>query len=213
MKIAIIDDLKDQRETMAGLMRTVVSDNWEVIDMDPFENLEDYPAFINEQDVAVILLDEKLKTSSTVEYEGHDLVKYIRERLHTLPIYVVTSFEADSELAGSFSDVEQIISRQDFSDNIDKYYPRIMRAGQHFIEDFKKDLSDLNTMTQKIVMGTADGNDIQQVQAIQTKLNLAFSPDEFNKRSLILEQLEEKLNGFSEIKNEIDDLLNNNEVD
>src|SRR5258708_32416874 len=100
--IAVIDARLDHRVTVQRhVTANLTTPGWECLAPSPLANLGDYPAWLWEHDVAVLILDERLREvggPAGIDYEGHELVEYLRQRLPTFPMFVVTSFENDAEL-------------------------------------------------------------------------------------------------------------------
>lgn len=204
--IAIIDDRKDFRDTVKKNVNAVIEEGWEVIDADPLANLADYPSWLNEENVAAILLDERLNDQSTSNYQGHDLVAYIRKRLPTLPIFIVTSYPLDDELQDKFKDVEGILKREDFNKETEKYMPRITRAAQRYVEVFEKELSELSDKAQKIAKGEATEEDFEKVRAIHARMDIVYS-DTLQERNQSIKDLDDVISAFAALKSEIDQFL------
>jgi hypothetical protein len=178
--------------------------SWKCLDVHPLEKMNEYPSWITEQDVAVMLLDERLHEQKTigkpyVDYNGHDLVDYIRKRFKTLPIFVITSFSDDDELVDKFSDVEAIIPREVFTDKPKEYVPRFLRAGQKFIDTFQGELSELSERAKKIALGRAKRADVKRANAIRESLNLAFPLEAFRTRDEWLAEMEKNLKDLKKI--------------
>jgi CheY-like chemotaxis protein len=204
--IAIIDDRQEQRDTIKLNVEYLKEDGWNILDISPLPELADYPSWIGENNVAVILLDERLNEQASSNYQGHDLVAYIRKRLPTLPIFIITSYSQDPDLLDKFKDVEEILQREVFTKKAEEYVPRFMRAGQRFVEVFEKDLSELSDKATRIAKGSATLEDVERVKAIQSKMDIAYSDTLYDK-SRFIEQLNDALSEFNKLKSEIKDFL------
>jgi DNA-binding NtrC family response regulator len=204
--IAIIDDRKGMRDTVRLNVAAEIEDGWDIIDIEPLPYLADYPSWIDEKNVAVILLDERLNDQSASNYQGHDLVTYIRKRLPTLPIFIITSYASDDEIQEKFKDVEEILQREDFTQYAEKYVPRFTRAGQRFVEVFENELSELSDKARKIAKGDATPEDIKRVKAIQSRMDIAYS-DTLCERNQSIKDLNDTISEFNRLKSEIDQFL------
>ena len=84
-------------------------------------------------EIAVLILDERLDeqvgSNEPVTYQGHELVGYLRQRLPTFPVFMVTSFVHDLEGTGQDREFEDVIERGKFAEDADMYVPRLIRAG------------------------------------------------------------------------------------
>ncbi len=211
--IAIIDDREDMRSTIERLVDSELLGDWDSIEVAPLSDLEDYPSWLMENEVAVILLDERLNEQKTKgkalpNYEGHHLVEFLRKHLPTLPIFVITSYPDDEELKKKFKDVEEIIVRQQFAERADEYVPRFLRSGQRYLEAFHKELAELSNSADKIAKGKATGKDIEKLRAIQAKIGMMFPYDIIKSRCEWTNELEAKLGKLQELSIEIKRFLN-----
>lgn len=206
--IAIIDDRKEHRETLKAILDTQLIEGWISIDISPLSRLEDYPSWITENEVSVILLDERLDEQIEAEtviadYRGHDLIDFVRGRFPTLPIYVITSYPNDDDLKERFKDVEEILPRDKFSEKAEDYVPRILRAGQKFLETFQEELAELSDKASKIAKGEATKEDIEKAKAIRTKIGCIFPSAIFGEHSQLLVTVDEKLKELEKLKAEV----------
>lgn len=196
--IGIIDDRKDIRETLRMSVNLELNAPWKTLDIHPLKSLEEYLSWITENEIAVMLLDERLheqglKGKNSVNYDGHDLVDYLRKRFKTLPIFVITAFSDDEDLQQRFGEVEGIISRQEFTEKAKVFVARFIRAGQKFVETFEAELQELSEKAQKIAQGKATKSDKQRAMAIREKMNMAFPLEEYTDRNEWLVKFENKL--------------------
>jgi hypothetical protein len=158
--IGVIDDRNEERQIIVdGIKFGKNNDAWTVIDSKPLTKLEEYPAWIGQNKICALvideLLDEKINGGVAVEYKGHNLVDFIRQHIPTLPIFVVTSYSNDSSLRERFKDVEDIVERQIFSSNYRDYVPRIIRAAQQYLNVFQEELNELALFAQRVATGEA----------------------------------------------------------
>lgn len=204
--IAIIDDRKDMRDTIKANVVSVIEEGWDVLDVPPLPALTEYPGWITEKNVAVILLDERLNEQAESPYQGHDLVTYIRNRFPTLPIFVITSYSGDPELAERFRDVEEILPREEFAKRAEDYVPRFTRAGQRFVEVFQNELAELADKAQLIAKGEATEEDVERTKAIQSRINISYS-DALGERNRFVNELGSALSEFEALSTEIEEFL------
>lgn len=212
--IGIIDDRSDQRKTLKNfifLKITEISDKWDIIDEPPLQNLQDYPSWLLENEISILILDERLRetsnSSTRINYDGHEVVDYIRSTLHTLPIYVVTAYPYDSEIVQRFPDVEEIISREELTDSQKNYMPRLLRAGQKYLEVFQKELATLSVKAEKIAKGNATQKDIDELRSIQSKINTSLPLDSMQTQNDWLKSFEEGMEQLEIIYNKAEKLL------
>lgn len=207
--IAIIDDRRELRQTLKNSIDNELIKKWHSIDIHPLPALIDYYSWIIENEIAVILLDERLHERTDthimyVNYNGHDLVDYIRQTIPTLPIFIITSYPQDNELLKKFKDVEEIIKRDDFCIKADAYVPRILRSAQKFLETFEDELNELAKKAEKIAKGTATQRDIQTINAIRAKIGLVFPSEVFVQNNEIMLKIEKKIEKLKKAKRSIE---------
>ena len=208
--IAVIDDRKDARDTIKINLDLALSGNWTSIDIEPFENIEDYPSWIKENEIVAFLLDERLNEQSVIHqnqisYSGHDLVDFIRKYFPTFPIFIITAYPGDQELLDRFKDVEDIIVRTEFNENYRNYVPRVLRSAQKYLDTFENELSELSKIAAKIAHGKYDDSERKRLKAIQVKIGFAFPTETFIQRSELLDKCEKILKQLEGFKKRIDD--------
>lgn len=182
--ILIVDDRADLRRQVVNLTRLSIPkefSEWTAEGIEPLERLDDYKAHITENDIAVLVLDEKLKeqisqrTKTAVDYDGHQLVKFLRPLFPELPIFVVTAFAQEQELQNAASDVEGIIPRAQFNTEPKTHTARMIRSGQRFSSAMQEDLIKLADLSKKVAVGEGSEDEIRELDGIREKLSLPFS--------------------------------------
>ena len=181
-KIAIVDDNKEQRESLRislSLLLEEHNSSLEVIDTFPFESFEEYHSWIVDEDISLLIFDERLHdqkedNKGPVNYKGHELVKKIRLPFKDIPIFTVTAFVEDEDLQTNSGEFENVILRTDFNENGSKYVERIIRASQRYLSQNTHELSEFDDLTKKIAMGKGDKGDIEKLKALQIKLLLPY---------------------------------------
>lgn len=207
--IGVVDDRRKLRRTLVRRLSTVLPNDWESLDVDPLAELGDYPSWITENEIAALILDERLHeqaedVASQVTYSGHDLVDFLRARFATMPIFVVTSYPNDDSLRRRFKDVEAIIGRDEFVRDAGEWVPRITRSSQKYFETIQEQLSELADVSLKIATGNATQEDEDKAKALQSSLQTPFVADQISNRSEWLNKLEGKLSDLEKLKKEID---------
>ncbi len=118
--IGIVDDDAKARESDVRSINTHLrSKGWKAIGTHPLPHLKEYPSWIAENEIAALLIDQKLggKSSGTaghVNYEGDDVVKSVRQRNKTLPMYFLTNYSGDRSVTRRVTDVEGIFNKTVF---------------------------------------------------------------------------------------------------
>lgn len=218
-KIGIIDDNFDQRETLRLSLGVYLENNdstFEVIDIFPFvtETFQEYFQWIKDENIVCLIFDERMNNETEngigpVGYRGDQLVSIIRERFKDIPIYVITSNKGDDELTAKFSEFEDIIERQEFIDEGDKYVDRIIRATQRYLDENKKELQIFQKLSEKVASGKYSDKEYDNLLALQTKLHLPFDTT-LNDRQDWLDHYEKTILELEELKTELQSKLNQN---
>lgn len=207
--IGIVDDRDNLRETITRLIDVTLKtthQEWSVIDIAPFENIDDYLSWINDNNIAILILDEKLQEiQSNVSYNGSELIEKLRENLKDFPVYAITSFPDDPDLKNKFSLFDEILDRNEFTDNPDEYVLRFIRAGQRFLTTHAKHLQLISELSEKIATGVASESDKNELKALQVLLGL--SHQDFFSREDWLKKYEEKLNELEQVSLKIEEFL------
>jgi CheY-like chemotaxis protein len=180
--ILIVDDRATERQTIVDLVRYSLPEGstWTARGIEPLGTIDEYRTFITEEDVSVIVLDEKLqeqvseKTGEAVTYNGHELVNFLRPRFPDLPIFVVTAYNKEDDLQSAASDVESILSRNEFNKRPEIHTARMIRSGHRFAEALQSDLNVVSDISHKLAVGNATDEEIKKLTSIREKLALPF---------------------------------------
>jgi len=180
--ILIVDDRATERQTIVDLVRYSLPEGstWTARGIAPLVTIDEYRTFITEEDVSVIVLDEKLQeqvselTGEAVTYNGHELVNFLRPRFPDLPIFVVTAYDEEDDLQSAASDVESILSRNEFNKSPEIHTARMIRSGHRFAEALQSDLNLVSEISHKLAVGKATDEEIKKMTSIREKLSLPF---------------------------------------
>lgn len=218
-KIGIIDDNSDQRETLRRSLEVYLENNnstFEVIDIFPFvtETFQEYFKWIQDENIVCLIFDERMHNETEngigpVGYRGDQLVSIIRQRFKDIPIYVITSNKGDDELTAKFSEFEDIIERQEFINEGDKYVNRIIRATQRYLDENKSELQEFQKLSEKVASGKYKQEEFDSLLALQTKLHLPLDTS-LNDRQEWLDQYENTIIELEKLKAELESKLNQN---
>lgn len=211
--IGIIDDNKDQRETLRLALETHLENygsSFKVIDIFPFvtENFEEYFEWIHDNEIVCLIFDERMHDQTEndhgpVGYRGNELVSIIRNKFKDIPIYVITSHKGDEDLQSKFSDFEDIIERQEFIDEGVKYVNRFIRASQRYLDENNDELEELQQLSQLVASGRNSEEELKRLKALQAKLNISLDSS-LGERKEWLDEYEQRINSLEALKNEIE---------
>lgn len=213
--IAVIDDKDAARKGFAREITNALErlyPDWKVIDRKPFMDIKEYPQWIIENEVAVLILDEQLdgeavEEGKNVDYNGHDLIRELRIRFKDLPVYSITSYALSEDLKNSLSYFNLILSSRDFDDEIDKYINLFVKSGLKFYNEYQKELERLGELSEKIANGNVTEEELKEASGLQTRLLIPNIVVETFNREQYLSKLEENLNEVKKINTQISELL------
>lgn len=215
--IGLIDDKKAQRESAQTIISNYlkrVNPEWEVLDIYPFQNIDDYVSWIGENDIAVLILDEQLTGEESaegwnVDYDGHNLIEFLRRAYPTFPIFAMTAFGTKTqELLDRYYLFEDILEDKDFYSNPEQNIERFIRSGQRFTETNMAELKMVSEVSQALAEGRdVDPDDLSYVKAIQERLGLPFSIDSLKNRSEAVDQLTKELDALESLVSDIKQFL------
>jgi CheY-like chemotaxis protein len=172
--IAIVDDRKDDRETIGRVVRSTLkklkeTDSWSVVSDEPPLKERDVLQWLDENDATVLVTDWKLNEGARgkriVNYEADTLIQEIRSKRPNFPIFVITGFE--SEARNHLSEVENIFSRQDFTRNAGTVVPQMLRAGLRRYEEQRDLLVRMDALARLVATGKASAKHRRELKGLQ----------------------------------------------
>lgn len=172
--IAILDDRKTDRETITRVVNSTLKklkkdSDWTVVSGEPPSKERDVFHWLDENDATVLVSDWKLnegaKSQRVVSYEADSLIKEIRSKRPTFPIFVITGFE--SEARSHLKEVENILSRQEFAKNADDVVPQMIRAGTRRYEEQRDLLARMDSLARKVATGNASSKEKEELKSLQ----------------------------------------------
>lgn len=209
-KIGLVDDRADSRRSYKLMIELPIIKNkivnWEVLDIAPLERIQDYPQWILENEISVLIIDEKLNESSGFNYLGHEVVSFLRNRFKILPIYGVTAWDRDSDLNKAYKDYNLIINKSDLEDRRDEFVNLFIRTGEDFYQKNQSKILRMSVISENIANGTADSKQLEELRSIQEYLMIPHFENELTTKNDWLNNLEEKINDFSKILDSLEKL-------
>lgn len=214
--VAIVDDEPRYRNSDVRALRLKLPKGWKAIGISPLPTLGEYPSWIADNEVAALLVDQNLGAKSNtgkghVDYQGHDLVRSLRKRNKTLPIYFLTGFTLDTEVKEQATEVDGTFDKKDFRRDRAGHARRITRRGKEYFNSFKDQLAQLNELSVKIATGKATPKERRDARAIQTNLEIPLLTETFSDRSEWLAQFEVQVEQFERLQTEIHQHLKKNQ--
>jgi len=214
--IAVVDDRTTQRRQLVNGITTsdALPESWEAVGFDPLPEIQNYPDWINEYDIAALVLDERLREEQDdvevhVDYDGHNVVDLIRGSLPTFPIFIVTAVPNDPSVRERFANVEDIIDRKRFVADSEQLVPRIVRSGQRFYESNEEKLGRMEELSELTAQDKASENELKELSALRAHFQRPYedqvqTPDawvtDFENSVRELKELEARINAYVEHK-------------
>lgn len=221
--IAVVDDRENDR-TLAckriqrGLRKASGGDAWRVISSPPLRTLEEYPNWLIEEDVGVLILDQRLNESGPrhVDYTGHDIVTRITPRLFDLPVYYLTSIKDVSEIAEDTSKVRAILQRDQFlSSDPGVWEAEFVREGTRYHDHVARKMLRLSQLSEAAALGELTQEEAEEAAALRQELNLVFEngrddvEEDNASRARALQEFSDHLAHFDSTLVELRNLLKN----
>ncbi|HRG18425.1 MAG TPA: hypothetical protein PLP39_05000 [Flavobacterium lutivivi] len=213
-KILIVDDNSDHSETIKHNLEIFldeINSKLEVMTILPMKEPSNYFNFFQENEISVLIIDEKLNEkaideSGPVDYKGSDLVSFLREKLKELPIFCISNYTDVEELKKKYKYYEDIINRKDFIEDTDKFAPKIWRSAQNFFNENLTELNEFNVLAREVSSGDKDPKKMERLNALQSMLEIPFNG--FDDRTKWLNEYENQISKLEELKTKIEDKLN-----
>ena len=172
--IAILDDRKDDRETIERAVRSTLKrlnekHLWGVVSEEPPSKEHDVLHWLDENDATVLITDWRLnegaKSKRVVNYEAARLIDEIRAKRPTFPIFVITGFESEARV--HLKEVENIFGRQHFVKNADTIVPQMLRAGRRRYDEQRVLLARMDSLARRVAGGQASAKDRKELSGLQ----------------------------------------------
>lgn len=210
-QIAIIDDNAEQSSTLKKTLEHYLKkfgSSLSVIVQYPFGDIEQFYNFITENEICVLILDERLNDQSTpegspVHYKGNELVTELRKRLKDFPIFMITTYSPEDDLLAKFSEFEYIMTRQEITEDEEgyKFIPIMIRSAQRYLDTNNAELSEFYELSKRVASGENEATLIKRLEALQVKLELPTTG--FDDRKAWLDQYEGHIQELEALKQEL----------
>ncbi len=215
--VAIIDDRKDVRERLTKRIARHLREEgveWKTISIDPLPTYTDYQKWLVNEKIIVLLVDERLNEeplsdSTYCNHTGHDLVKEIRKTNKQLPIFMITAHADDEQIEEMKGEFDDVISRTSFEEmsSSRQYVKRFVRSTQSYLSNFQKEYERLAQLSASVALENATEDEINELKALQTKLELPLSAFISKDRTDWLAELDQKSKEIEELASELDQLI------
>ena len=99
-----------------------------VVAQEPYKKFSDYDAILTDPTTAAFILDQRMKGSGKVSYNGTDLAAYLRRFETKMPIYILTGHaDAVEDFEGCKHLVEYILEKEDI-ERVDSAEAKVIKA-------------------------------------------------------------------------------------
>lgn len=124
----IDEDAAARRANVRSLTTLLDNPDLEIKGQEPLRIFAEYNPLVADSATAAFILDQRMKGSGVVTYNGTDLAKYLRGLDGKMPIYILTGHAAEvQDFAGSEHLVEYIVGKDEIED-IDSEEAKIVKA-------------------------------------------------------------------------------------
>ncbi|MFB9080227.1 hypothetical protein ACFFLS_11960 [Flavobacterium procerum] len=213
--IGLIDDREVTRTSLKLSLRVPLLANgkekqeWDIIDIEPFKDINEYIGWISENEISILIIDEKLNESTVVNYLGHNVVIILRDAFPELPIFCITAAKREPDLNDNYKYYNFILSKDEFQERRDEFVNLFIKSGEDFYRKYteKKDrlseiadfMADQNGDVSDEIKNEAD--DIRDFLMLTHKVDSSSAEawlHEFSSKVKNFEDILEKIN--SELK-------------
>ena len=113
----IDEDAAARRANVRALTTLLDNPGLEIKAQEPLKIFAEYNSLVAESKTAAFILDQRMKGSGIVTYNGTDLAKYLRGIDGKIPIYILTGYAAEvQDFAGSEHLIEYIVGKDEIED-------------------------------------------------------------------------------------------------
>lgn len=181
--IAVVDDRAKMRRTVVGLIRRGLKKlgvEWEVIESGPLPSIADYAEWVQDNEVLVLVLDEKLNEevagTDGIDYSGHQVAEVLRRKLPDLPQLIVTAVADSDDLEGA-SQLDAVVARNEFQKHPHTYVERMVRMGKSYSKRYSEELADLTMLSEKLASGPLTDEERERLNSLRGKVQSSFETE------------------------------------
>lgn len=215
MTLGIIDDRNQTRRSFARKLYLEVKEldsKWEVLDIEPFIEKEDYVQWILENNISALIIDERLYEEETdcgnnISYSGHQLVEFLRIRFKDLPLYIITNVAISADVKKIYNQFNLILGKREFDEKLKDYLNLIIMSGNKFFNNNQMELERLSYLSEKIIDGKASNEEISEAKALQLRLVIPHTTESNVKREDWLKELGELVTNLDGLSSDIKQFL------
>lgn len=216
----MIDDRAEDRKLVAEALDDAIeaeglSEAWEVVEVDPLPEAIQYAAWLNENSIDILIIDERLFEASTgilePGYLGSTAVEQIRQTHKRLPILGISADTNTKEFNEKFGLFDDIIVRENLTEEPQLYLKRFIRKAESMLEENANELAELSSLSEAIATGGATEEQVQRALAIQEALGIPLSAASLATRQEWIEEYTKKVEELEQIQYEMKALIGKTE--
>ncbi|MFV1883226.1 MAG: hypothetical protein ACMZ7B_01870 [Balneola sp.] len=216
--IALVNDQPDQLATIHDQFEIALdgSPNWKLTPIKPFNDINEYPTWILENEITILVLDEKLyggslDDGSHVDYTGHQVAELVRESNKELPIISLSNYAPEEELLESLDNFHLILGQDEFDNNFDNYFNLIKKLSESYFEQNQDRLNRISEISELIAKGNGNEELFKELNSLRAILSLPHFSSGIEFRSQVLDLMEGQIEEIAALKKEIQKYLKDSE--
>ena len=171
--IALVDDNAEEIDLYRRLLEDSGLPRVEAFSPQDFHQISGYNFLASLGEFGAVILDERLDELSGVSYSGLEVAQFLRALRPELPIYIMTNWPDDLAQSEEAGDVEDVISKSDFSQHPSKYSARILRATSRYEESLNEKAREFGALIDKKLNGLLDITSSERLSELQAEFERA----------------------------------------
>jgi hypothetical protein len=207
-KIGILDDRPGEIATATSIISRNLNDSkWSVVKVPLLATPARVVEWLAHEGVNVLVADQVLNDDANhqqVKYQGTDVVNEVRRHIPDLPVYMLTAFPKNPDVAPNLPRIEEMVLRGELGKRASVLVPRMMRAGETFERRHRELLSRLSELSQKKATDLLTKSEEKELKSLQMSLALA---DTSASREKLLPELEREVKKLADLQAKAEELL------
>ena len=113
----LVDDKEESRHANGPILQKFLgSPNIKVVPLEPFPEYAKYDELLRDPSLGGFFIDQKMRGSGVVNYNGIELAEHLRGMVPKLPIYILTGYP-NEDFTGTAYRVEDILDKEVIEDS------------------------------------------------------------------------------------------------
>lgn len=202
--VVYIDEEERARNLYSRRLQQHFTDDIKIIPMAPHQDIDAMVNTIEQQEnLASIIVDQKLNAAGTASYIGTELVEKLRLVDKQIPIYILTNYVGDID--GSLGNIEYVLNKDDLQDknkikSITQRITRHINTFNHILNDRELRFEELLRKRFESNLSEEETNEFSSLKYSREKKSLASTFIEGDELAKKIDIAEAKL---LEIENKI----------